>query len=273
MSVESNLGGGGTQYVLTGTLAQMSALTGSTGNLFYNTTYNSWFTWVNNRWWPYGNPDPRYGYVLTDEFISAAALSQLDWNASSAGALGALGTYKGVFYVEQSSASATAYLMSYTAGTAFGLMDVYAEALVQIPTLATAGEDFACMFGFNDKITFDANCACTDGAYFTLNRAVNTNKWITNTASNTTTTSTNSNTTVTAGTWYRLGILVSQTNGNVVFSVNGTTIATHTTNIPSGAARSTGVGFKLDKTAGVAASDLYVDYFAEYAFFTTARAS
>lgn len=262
----------GVAYTLTGTLTTMLATTGVTGQSFYNTTYNTFFDWVVDRWVA-RQPDPRYGFKLFDEFSSTAAPSQIDWNASGAGPVGNFGTYQGVFFIESSTASAAAYLMTYTAGTAFGSMDLYMEAMVQIPTLATVGEDFCAMIGFNDKLTFDANSACTDGAYFTLNRGVNGANWITNTVNNTTKTSTNSSTAVVAGTWYRLGILVSATNSNVVFSVNGTTIATHTTNIPSGAARSTGCGFKVDKIAGTAASDIYVDYFMETGFFSSARVS
>lgn len=269
MAIEANTGS--SFNIVSLTLAQMLASTGVDGLIVYNSTYKQHFRYVNDRWWPFGGIDPRYGYLLEDEFISTGSLSQLDWNASGSGPQGNTGTYKGLFFIEQATASSVAYLMSYTAGMAFGAGDYYMEAMVQIPTLATVGEDFSAMFGANDKLTFDANSACTDGACFILNRAVNTTKWITSTTANGSNTATNTNTAVVAGTWYRLGILVSQTNANALFYVNGALVATHTTNIPSGASRSTGSGYKVDKTAGSAASDIYTDYYAEYGFFTTAR--
>lgn len=265
--------------IQSGTLATMNATTGSDGKLFYCTTYHATFQWVNDRWWPFGVPDPRWGFWWFDDFDSANNPQSHAWNAVGSGAAGAygnLGTYNGLMYITTTTAATRESYAMYTAGFAFGLGDYYTEALVQISTLATIAEDFCIAFGWNDNTGYDANSACTDGAYFTLNRAVNTTKWITNTSSNGTKTSTNTNTSVVAGTFYRLGILVSQTNGNVVFSVNGTTVATHTTNIPSGAARSTGLLFKFDKTAGTAESDFIFDYVAAYGFYGaggSARAS
>lgn len=256
------------------TLAQMLALTGSDGQIVWNSTYHAAFQWVNDRWRPFGTPDPRYGFHVHDEFIGYASASQMGWTATGSSNLGNLGTHSGVWYVEPSTASTRAFINTYVAGMAFGVDDLYLETMIQIPTLATGVQDFCASFGFNDNSAFDANGACTDGAYFTYNRAVNGVKWITNTAQGATTTTTNTTSAnIVAGTWYRLTIIVSTSSANVQFYVNGALVATHTTNIPSGAANSTGIMWKVDKTVGSAAVDMYVDYFECYGFFNGARVS
>jgi hypothetical protein len=257
-----------------GNLAAMTALTGTDGQIFWNTTYKAMFHWVVDRWRPFGQIDPRYGFHVHDEFIGFNSASQMGWSTLTAANAGNIGTHQGLWYIEPTTAATRAFISAYTADMAFGVDDLYLETMIQIPTLATGAQDFCASFGFSDNSGYDANAACTDGAYFTLNRAVNAAKWITNTASNGTTTTTNTTSAnVVAGNWYRLTVVVLQSTGNVLFYVNGVLLATHTTNIPSGAARSTGIVWKMDKTVGNNAADMYVDYFELYGFFNGARVS
>jgi hypothetical protein len=266
---------GGGIVTASGTLATMNALTGSAGQIFYNTTYHATFQWQNNRWWPFGNPDPRYGFVLYDEFVTPNGGSSLGWASNSSSAVGLSvvsdTTSQGLYYVEPSTAATRANLYLYTAGLEFGGTDFYIETKLQLAELATVSQDFCATFGFNNNLNYDANGACTNGANMQINRAVNGANWITNTVSGGTATTTNTSTAIAAATWYRLGILVSKTNSNVTFYVNGTLIATHTTNIPSGTSTPMGIQFKMDKTVGSSAVDMYLDYFSAYGFFTTAR--
>lgn len=267
--------GAGNNAVNSGSLATMNALTGVPGQLFYNTTYNAYFSWVSNRWWPFGNPDPRYGFEVYDEFLSASGGSQLGWTASSSAGIGlsvgSSSSIQGVYYLEPTTSSTSAYLSTYVSGAQLGVGDLYVEGMIQFPVLATVSQDFCASFGFNNNNSYDANGGCTNGAYITLNRALNGTSWITNTVSGGTTSSTGTASSVVAATWYRLGVYASANNSNVVFSINGTTIATHTTNIPTGPNNPTGFKFKMDKTNGNAAVDMYVDYFAAYGFFNGKR--
>jgi hypothetical protein len=57
----------------------------------------------------------------------------------------------------------------------------------------------------------------------------------------------------------------------VVFKVNGTTVATHTTNIPSGSGRETGFGWLLIKSVGTTARTVDVDYLSAISALTTTR--
>lgn len=262
---------------LVGTNATMIATTGLAGQPFFNTTYQSWFSWSGSRWWPAGRPEPRYGFHNFDEFMGTDRIGDLDWNTNSGTITFPADTpanHPGVVVLRQSTINDFCNLRSGLAHVLVGAMDIYMEALVNIPILATITDDFCIAFGLNDNATFNANGACTDGVYLTLNRAVNGANWIAHTSSNGTATSSNSSTSVTNGTYYRLGIRITESGTKADFFVNGTSIvSTITTNIPTASGRQTGVQFKLDKTVSLGNSDMYVDYFSMYAFFDTARAT
>jgi hypothetical protein len=260
--------------VQVGSLATMNASIGVPGRFFFNTTYNHMFNWAVNRWIPAGRPDPRYGFYVYDEFLGTDRIGDLDWNNNS-GTLSLITTpsalNSGVLLLRQATAASNANLRMSLAQFLLGSMDLYLEAGVSVPTLATAGEDFSLAFGLHDNASYDANSACTDGVYFTLNRAVNGVNWIANTQSNGVKTSSNSSTAAVAATFYRLGIWISG-SAAATFYVNGTAIAAAlTTNIPNGAGRETGVQFVINKTAGVGNSDLQIDYFQAYGFYNSAR--
>ncbi len=268
-----NLSSSPTPPFASGTLATMNATTGIAGEFFYNTTYSTMFSWTVDRWWP-ANPDPRYGFLIYDEFLGSDRVGQLDW-ATNAGTIAYLtngaAINPGVVGITQLSASAIGNLRSSLGNILLGTMDIYIEALVTIPTLATVGEDFSVAIGLHDNAAYDATSQCTDGAFFSLTRSVNGANWITNTTSNGANTPKNSSITHTAGTFQRLTIVISA-GSSVSFYVNGVlaTVA-HATNIPTGAGRQTGEQLKLDKVAGTTTGTLQVDYFAIYGFFNGAR--
>lgn len=253
-----------------GNTAQMNSVSGFSGQLFFNTTYNAWFQWITDRWRPFGPPDPRYGFYTFDDFMGADRIQSIDLANGAAPAAGNL-LNPGVINITQSTGTAANYAALQGNTVQFGTMDLFWEALVSIPTLATASDDGCLSAGYSDKFTFDANGACTDGVWFTLNRSVNAAKWIINTSSNGTATNINTNSTVTAGTWYRIGIAVSGST-SAVFSVNGAPQGTISTNLPTGAGRQTGLTFKTDKTASTgAALTLSIDYSEAYGFFNGQR--
>lgn len=102
-----------------GTLATMAATTGTDGELFYNTTYKHYFKWMTDRWWPLGNPDPRYGFIIYDEFLSAGTASDLAWTAAGTVNIGTgTATNPGLFVLRQATASSRSSLtLSAAAGT------------------------------------------------------------------------------------------------------------------------------------------------------------
>lgn len=268
----SGTGSGGSS-VTTGTLTTMSATTGTSGQSFYNSTYNAYFDWIVDRWWP-RQPDPRYGFFVFDEFLGTDRVGTLDWitNAGTINFAVATATNPGILTIAQLTASALGNLRLNQANVQLGTMDVYFECILAIPTLATISEDFCVTVGLNDGIAFSSTGVAVDGVYFQINRGVNGAKWILNTSSNSTVTTQNTTSAdIVAGTYYRVGCYIAA-GASVQFFLNGATLGTAiTTNIPSGASRQTGLQIKLDKIAGTTTGTVNVDYIALWGFYNGQR--
>jgi hypothetical protein len=148
------------------------------------------------------------------------------------------------------------------------------EKSFNIITTSNSTERYQYLVGF-----FDAYTAANqvDGVYFLYDEGgVSTGStasvnWQCVTTSNSTRTFTNTATAVTQGTWVTLRIEVNAAANQVVFKVNGTTVATHTTNIPSGSGRETGFGWLLIKSVGTTARTVDVDYLSAISALTTTR--
>lgn len=153
---------------------------------------------------------------------------------------------------------------------------VYENSL-NITTTSTVTERFQLAIGFIDTYTA-ANQV--DGIYFLYDEGgVSTSStasgnWQTVTVSNSTRTfnqNSQNTTAVTQGTWITLRIEINAAANSVLFKINGTTVATHTTNIPTGAGRETGFGWLLIKSIGTTARTVDFDYLSAISALTTAR--
>lgn len=126
-----------------------------------------------------------------------------------------------------------------------------------VETLADATNDYAVYVGFCDN---NLNASePNDGAYFKYVRSTSTN-WQVTTASNGVRTNTTTTVAPVGLIMQVLRIDVNEAANSVEFRIDGTLVATHTTNIPSASARSTGIGQKIVKTAGTTNRNMYVDY-------------
>jgi hypothetical protein len=149
------------------------------------------------------------------------------------------------------------------------------EALININTLSTALERYRMIFGFGSVIS---NSAETNGVFITYDEGGTANgtiasaNWQCLTVDNSVRTLTTSTTAVTASAWNKLRIEINAAGTSVVFYVNGTAIATHTTNIPL-ASNSRYVLMKtgLAKTIGLTTRGFYCDYIGYENILTTAR--
>jgi hypothetical protein len=262
----------GGSAVTTGTDAEMAALSAAAGDLFYNTTFKTLFYYVENRWLP-STIDPRYGYQIFDDFISGTTTTgSIGWTTAGTINVAATGTATnhGVFGLRTTSASSRTLVALRSDSTILGSSKMHLEFGASVPTLATAGEDFSLALGLSDAAAYVSGSDATDGVYFVLNRGVNGANWIIKTASNGSITPTNTSTAVVAGTYYRLGIMITSASA-AEFFVNGTSVGTINATIPNGAGRSTGVQMRIDKIAGTGNSDLNIDYFHMYALYNAAR--
>lgn len=142
-------------------------------------------------------------------------------------------------------------------GFPLGSGTVRARADIRITQLSTGTQQFYFLSGLGDAIATYP----TDGVFFYYIDTVNGGRWCCVTRANGVETSTDSGVTVVAGTWYALELEVSADGTQARFWVNGTLVATNTTNIPSGAGRETSaipaVVFGLVGTTSVTAD---IDY-------------
>jgi len=149
------------------------------------------------------------------------------------------------------------------------------EALININTLSTALERYRMIFGFGSVIS---NSSEADGVFITYDEGGTANgtiasaNWQCVTVANSVRTLTTSTTAVTASAWNKLRIEINAAGTSVTFYVNGTAIATHTTNIPL-ASNSRYVLMKtgLAKTIGITTRGFYCDYIGYENILTTAR--
>jgi hypothetical protein len=149
------------------------------------------------------------------------------------------------------------------------------EALININSLSTALERYRMIFGFGSVIS---NSSEADGVFITYDEGGTANgtiasaNWQCVTVANSVRTLTTSTTAVTASAWNKLRIEINAAGTSVTFYVNGTAIATHTTNIPL-ASNSRYVLMKtgLAKTIGITTRGFYCDYIGYENILTTAR--
>ena len=131
------------------------------------------------------------------------------------------------------------------------------------------------IFGFGSVIS---NSSETNGVFITYDEGGTANgttasaNWQCVTVDNSVRTLTTSTTAVTASAWNKLRIEINAAGTSVTFYVNGTAIATHTTNIPL-ASNSRYVLMKtgLAKTIGTTTRGFYCDYIGYENILTTAR--
>jgi hypothetical protein len=149
------------------------------------------------------------------------------------------------------------------------------EALININTLSTALERYRMIFGFGSVIS---NSSEADGVFITYDEGGTANgttasaNWQCVTVANSVRTLTTSTTAVTASAWNKLRIEINAAGTSVTFYVNGTAIATHTTNIPLASnSRYFLMKMGVAKTIGTTTRGFYCDYIGYENILTTAR--
>lgn len=150
------------------------------------------------------------------------------------------------------SAGSTAAL--HTDQTSYLLNSAYVlTASVRFSSLGTAGSNGAYYrVGFMDDV---GATIPTDGAWIEFNVDSSATRWRSVTGNGgTRTITTDGVLTVATGTWYKLTITPNSGATSIVFAIDGTTIATHTTNIPTG-----GVGVAMVAAAVTASSTKYME--------------
>jgi hypothetical protein len=148
------------------------------------------------------------------------------------------------------------------------------ESDVYVPTLSDGTNRYQLLVGFMGLITAatQANAVCFlyDEGGVSTGAGASAN-WRALTANNSTRTYTDTTIAVAAATWVKLRIEINAAATEVVFKINGTTVATHSTNIPTAAGREMGCSAVIIKSVGTTARTFRQDYKLCDIEFTTAR--
>jgi hypothetical protein len=152
------------------------------------------------------------------------------------------------------------------------------ETYVNVETLSDASNRFRFIAGFGNSAT---NAAEGNGAFFTYDEGGTQNgtaasaNWQTQTCIGSVRTLTTTTSVVTAGAWTKLRIEVNAAATSVAFYINGTLVATHTTNIPKWLNANNPRGFNVKqsiaKTIGTTTRSVFCDYLGYENILTTPR--
>lgn len=142
----------------------------------------------------------------------------------------------------------------------FGTREHRFTCVAKIPTLSTATETFRVNLGFHDNRTA---ALPTDGLYFSYIHSSTSGRWTCEgyTGGGTTGGSIDSGVTADTG-WHTFEIIVNAAASSAVFKIDGTTVATRTTDIPTGTGQATTVSCYILKSVGTTARNLYIDMLA-----------
>jgi hypothetical protein len=149
------------------------------------------------------------------------------------------------------------------------------ETSINFSNLSTSLERFRVISGFGNT---SGSAVETDGVFFTYDEGGTANgtaaspNWQCVTVANSVRTLTTTSTAVTNAAWIKLRIEINAAATSAAFYVNGTLIATHTTNIPLGSAsRFVLVKQGIFKTIGITNRVMWVDYLGYENIQTTPR--
>jgi hypothetical protein len=130
------------------------------------------------------------------------------------------------------------------------------EWRIRIPTLSDATNNFTVRGGFMSDMGGDA----PNGVFWRYNHNTNSGNWQGVARTNNVETATNFATAPVTTGWQRLTIVINASGTSAEFFINGASIGTVTSNIPTASGRETAIGFGIIKTAGSTARLLLVDY-------------
>jgi len=149
------------------------------------------------------------------------------------------------------------------------------ETSINLNNLSTALERYRLIIGFGNANNINAE---TNGVFFTYDEGATLNgtaaspNWQCVTVNNNVRTLTTTTVAVTAATWDKLRIEINATGTSAAFYVNGTLVATHTTNIPLGANNRYVLAKQgIFKTIGTSNRVMYSDYIGYENILTTPR--
>jgi hypothetical protein len=211
--------------------------------------------------------------VIYDDFICSQTASagimtsSIGWISAGGSSTNSLvfGTatadHPGVVLIRCNSGSAGAAGMTvgqgYTPETSRGIVlgggVITYSTVVNLSVLGVLNQDYNCYVGLGDLT--DAANEVTNGVYFHYTRLVNSGNWVGKTASGGSRNSVNSS--VAASTnWVNLGFTVNAAASSVEFFINGVSIGTQASTIPTS---DIGFFYQMDNISGANNKELSID--------------
>ncbi len=174
----------------------------------------------------------------------------------------------GSFYLTTGTTNTGRISLEKSAQTAvmiFGIAALNLKKRIALHDLSTGGETYTAYIGFGDNV---GSGDMANGAYFRYTHGTNSGKWEAVTASASSRTATDTG--ITADTTFHIfNVVVNQAGTSVAFYIDGTLVATNTTNIST--TNPIGHLLKIEKSAGTTARKIYEDWYSFLITRTSAR--
>ncbi len=251
---------GAVQFNSSGTLAGLSPtfpgdvlVIDTTGSVSFGSKYSRNVYEIFEEWIFDSTSPARGAHNWQQANTGTGATSALIATVTDANHVGVMSYQAGTTTTGRAALTTSATSMIFGTGS----NDAYYDTLIQIVDLSTLAERYTIHFGFGDNAA--GSGYPTDGAIFEYSDNLSSGNWraITEAAGVATTT----DTTIAAveDIWTRLTILVH--NSSVLFYINNVLVATHSTNVPTGATQQFGVmAGKVEKSTGTTNRTIAQDY-------------
>lgn len=246
-------------------MTELSTYTGQDTALTRVASHNANVTELNRRTWP-----GKWRDNVRDDFCGSVLANGWPFSLFTNGAgsptvstVTVSGTqlHHGIAEITTGTGTASSAGMTskHTACVLFGANEYEYEAIFAVPTLSD-GTDTATIFcGFPNGFTG----APTNGAFFRYTHGTNSGKWQCVCIANSVETATDSGITLAAGTadanYHRYTVNINAAATSVTFYIDGTLVATVTTNVPKVTGREVGYGTLIVKSAGSTARKINLD--------------
>lgn len=153
------------------------------------------------------------------------------------------------------NATATSGIESFLPGS---IQMEYALAL-QLQSVPTSTDNYVTRFGFVNTFPGVQN-----GIYFTVDRTLSTTNWCTATTQASTSTTTVTSVALDTA-WHNLHMIINSAGTQVQFYIDGTLVATHTTNIPTASGQNCGAQIQ-QQTVGTGTTQNNFNIFYDWVF-------
>ena len=226
--------------------------------------------------YPEAQLNPSNAWRLHDEFMAGNNSSSNNsnggdarWFFNKSGASGSMDTNLAAVTASNpgvikliSAGAGGSYSSMLLGGIILGNGSIELEYLINFDALADVTNDWVFRVGLGDTTNADHS----NGVYFEYNRSTSTN-WLIKTANAGVRTSTTTSTAVVATSWIKLHISINAAANSVTFYVNGVSVGTITTNIPT---LVTQLSIHQTRSAGTP-TGVEIDYMDFYQRFTSSR--